>query len=363
MSDVRVTEDAIDLPEISGRFAEGTVRGRARYNLANPARSFYTLTVDGGDADAVFESFGLGGKNSPFGGRFGLNMRGNLGRELRGSGTLTFQRARVTGFDLSDLRVPFDWTYDPLLGGRIAMRDFGGQFSGGRLNGEVNAAFGDTVTVEGRLRFVDLSFRALLGKFGSSSGLGSGRMNGTFNFTGRNVRSLNDVSGLLVAQLGEGPVLDAPVFNRIAEYIVPSPGSQGGLVQFNGGDLRARLVGGQFRVERLALSGPKAQLFIEGVVGLTGRLDLDVVAVTNQLGLDPRVLRAFGLRLPLAGPVPIGLILEVASFLSNRTVRLKVTGTVDQPIVQVNVGQILTEEAIRFFLNPYLPEPFQRGIP
>lgn len=363
MSDVRVTEDAIDLPEISGRFAEGTVRGRARYNLANPARSFYTLTIDGGDADAVFGSFGLGGKNSPFGGRFGLNMRGNLGREFRGSGTLVFQRAKVTGFDLADLRVPFDWSYDPVLGSRIAMRDFGGQFAGGRLNGEVSAAFGDTVTVEGRVKFVDLSFRTLLGKMGSSSGLGSGRMNGTFNFSGRNVRSVNDVTGLLVAQLGEGPVLDAPVFNRIAEYIVPSPGSQGGLVQFNGGELRARLAGGQFRVERLAMSGPKVQLFMEGTVGLTGRLDLDVVAVTNRIGLDPRVLRALGVRLPMVGPVPVGLILEVTSFLSNRTIRLRVTGTMDQPIVQVNIGQLLSEEAIRYFLNPYLPTPLQSGIP
>jgi hypothetical protein len=104
-------------------------------------------------------------------------------------------------------------------------------------------------------------------------------------------------------------------------------------------------------------------MFMEGTVGLTGRLDLDVVAVTNRIGIDPRMLQAFGLRIPMIGPIPVGLIMEVTSFLSNRTIRLRVTGTMDQPIVQVNVGQILTEEAVRFLLNPYLPAPFQSSIP
>ena len=63
-----------------------------------------------------------------------------------------------------------------------------------------------------------------------------------------------------------------------------------------------------------------------------------------------RALASPGSRLAL----PLGLILEVGNYLSNRTVRLRVTGTFDQPVVQVNVTQLLSEQAVRYFLAPYL---------
>jgi hypothetical protein len=346
---IRITGDVIDLPDLSGRFADGAIRGRIRYNLTRPARSFYTLTLDGADAAVLLAPYGF----NWLGGRFSIGARGNLGPRLRGSGTLSLQRAKVTGFDLAALRLPFDWSYTPGSGGRIAFRDFGGQAAGGRITGETTVAFGHTVQVSGRVRFVDLSMRALLGQFGSSSGLGSARMNGQFHFDGTNVRSLNDVGGQLVAQIGEGPVLDTPFFSRIAESIVPNPSSRG-LVSFTQGELRARLTAGWFNIQRLALSGPRLKMLLEGTVWLDSRVDLTVVATTGRLAIDPRVLRAFGLRVPAFGPIPIGLILEVSNYLSNRTVILSVTGTVNNPIVRVNVARLLGEEAVRYFLSPSL---------
>jgi hypothetical protein len=47
--------------------------------------------------------------------------------------------------------------------------------------------------------------------------------------------------------------------------------------------------------------------------------------------------------------------LEVSRLLSNRTIRARVTGTLDQPVVNVNVANLLTEGAVRFFLEPYVP--------
>ena len=75
----------------------------------------------------------------------------------------------------------------------------------------------------------------------------------------------------------------------------------------------------------------------------------------GQLGVDPRVLRLLGIRIPAFGPIPVGLILEVTSYLSNRVVRARVTGTFDQPVVNINLTSLLTEGAIRYFLSPYLP--------
>jgi hypothetical protein len=352
-ADVRVTPTAVEVPELFGRFADGNLRGRVRFNFANPARSFYTLEVDGADAGRLLGPFGFDAVNA----RVNLATRGNIGRELRGSGTVSFSRGKLTGFQLAEVRVPFDWSYTPGVGGRLGVRDVGGQAAGGRITGEATVSWGTSVHAEGRLNFVDLSFRALLGQFGQSSGLGSGRMNGQFTFSGSDMQSFDDLTGQLVATLGEGPVYDLPVFSQLSQYLVPSASARG-LVQFNDGELRGRLAKGQFRIQRLALTGPSTKLFLNGTAGVrTGRLDLDVVAMTGTVGLNVGILRGFALRLLPIGPVPAGLILEVCRFLSNRTIRARVTGTINQPIVNVNVAALLTEEAVRFFLEPYLPFP------
>jgi hypothetical protein len=52
--------------------------------------------------------------------------------------------------------------------------------------------------------------------------------------------------------------------------------------------------------------------------------------------------------------VPVALIQDVTQFLSNKTVRLTITGTVAAPAVRVNTGALLREEAVRFFLSRYV---------
>ena len=44
----------------------------------------------------------------------------------------------------------------------------------------------------------------------------------------------------------------------------------------------------------------------------------------------------------------------MTDFLSNRTVRLSITGSTSTPVVRVNVGALLSEQAVRFFLTRYV---------
>jgi translocation and assembly module TamB len=349
-ADISVTPTAVEVPNLSGRFADGTLRGRIRYNFTAPERSFYTLSLDGADAGRLLAPFGF----ADLAARVNVTTRGELGPRLRGSGTVSLHRGKLTGFQLAEVRVPFDWNYTPGSGGRLGIRDAGGQLLGGRVSGEATVAWGLTTHIQGRIRFTNLSFRAVLGQFGQSSGLGSSRMNGQFTFTGTGMRSINDLSGQLNATLGEGPVFDLPVFSQLAQYLVPGAGVRS-LVQFTEGELRGRLGGGQFRLERLAMAGPNSRLFMEGTIGLNGALDLDVLAAIGRVGPDPRILRLFGLRLPTVGPIPLGLLLEVSDYLSNRTIRARVSGTINRPIVQVDVARLLSESAVRYFLQPYIP--------
>jgi hypothetical protein len=58
------------------------------------------------------------------------------------------------------------------------------------------------------------------------------------------------------------------------------------------------------------------------------------------------------LRAPAGGSLPLSLLTEASVLLANRVVRLRVVGTVHSPVIQVEPGGLLTEEAVRFFLRP-----------
>ena len=111
---------------------------------------------------------------------------------------------------------------------------------------------------------------------------------------------------------------------------------------------------GQYRWTMLCVSDDEPGCGPDGTVGVrTGRLDLDVTAVTGQVGLNAGLLRSYAVRALAAGSVPAQVALEVSRLLSNRTIRARVTGTIDQPVVNVNVVGVLTEAAVLYVLEAY----------
>jgi translocation and assembly module TamB len=200
------------------------------------------------------------------------------------------------------------------------------------------------------VRFSGVPVQTVAPSLGENALVGAGRITGRFDLTGSNVRTADDLSGTLVAAFQGTSPTDLPLFGKVIPYLTPL-----GLTRpFDTGDVRANLSRGVLRVQRLALVSPNAQVFAGGTVTTGGRVDLAVTAHTGQIGPGVAALRIFGLRLPAIGPVPLGLIAEVSSFLSNRTLRLEVAGTTDAPVVRVNTRALLTDEAVRFFLGRYV---------
>ena len=130
--------------------------------------------------------------------------------------------------------------------------------------------------------------------------------------------------------------------------IVPYLGGLSGSTVIQKGDVRATLGGGVWRIARLTLESPVLRLMVQGSVTLQGRLDLDVVARTGQIGVHPLLLRALGLS--FGGPIGSEALIRASAWLSNRSVQLHVSGTLQSPTIQVRPLRLLTEEAIRFFL-------------
>lgn len=346
---VRVTPEAIDLPDLAGQLAGGVLRGRVRYNLARPDRSYYNLTLDKANADRLLAPFGAGdgfGRAT----KLSVQVRGTLGRELRGTGSVTASRAAVAGTDLSDLRVPFEYAVAPGAGGQVTVRDLNAQAAGGRVTGQAVYRWGAASTLEGGFRFVGVSLRQLLG---ISVGITAGRFNGRFDFAGRDAKTVNDITGVLSGSFNDPNPFDAPVLRQLQPFLNPRQI----LTPLSEGDVRARLAGGVFRVERFTLSGNNLRVYADGTLALNGRIDLDFKAQTGQVAGGAGALALFGI--PAVGPIPIGAVIRASQFLSNRSVLLKVTGTVDNPTVQVNVAALLADEAIRYFLGGINPLAFR----
>src|SRR5262249_46326426 len=160
--------------------------------------------------------------------------------------------------------------------------------------GNVTFEWGGENRLSGRLVFSNVRLRSVSPSLGESGLFGNGRISGRLDLGGTNVRSVDDITGSLVATFNQTSVRELPVLGAIT----PSLTMPGLLQPFQSGDIQGQLSRGMFRINRLALNSPTAQVFADGTIMLSGgRLDLNVVAHTGQIGPEVRALRLFGLRL------------------------------------------------------------------
>ena len=347
-SDIRLTPQGVEAPGLSGRFAGGTLRGRVRYDYDEPRKSVVALTLENADAADLAGPLGFDAVT----GRVSATFRSTLGRQLRGGGTVTATRAKVSGVEVSEVRLPYRWSYAPGVGLDFLVRDGAATVANGRVTARAEVQVNRAARVEGRVEFVDVNVGALAAGFGGSS-YGVGKTTGRFDFSGTDVKSRDDLTGTLTARFGQTTVRELPILGTISPLLSPVQA----LTRFESGDAVARLGAGQLRVERLALAGTGAKLFADGTVGLDGRLDLAVVYNTAQIGPVSPVFRLIARNIPAIGPIPVGLIVRATEALSNRVVRLTIGGTTSRPAVAVNAAALLSENAVRFFVGQYVPVP------
>lgn len=343
-----LSNGVLRVSDFSGRVAGGELRARGQVRLSDTRRNFFTVSLSGADAKTLLGP--LTGGDVPIDGPLTLVAHARFGAETSGSGTLSLSRGSVSGVQVTDLRVPFEFATAPGGYGRFSVREAAVFAGSGRARADLTLDWGATARVQGNIRFINVPLRALSAELGQNALLGNGHLTGRFDLAGSHVRSVDDLTGTLVATLNNTSVKEIPILRQITPFVNPS-----GLVKpFQSGDVRGTLSNGVFRVQRLALANPAAQLFAEGTITTSGRVDLKVVAHTGAVGADARALRLLGLRIPAFGPLPLTLLRDASDFLSNRTIRLTVTGTTSNPVVRVNVGALLTEEAVRFLLNRYV---------
>jgi translocation and assembly module TamB len=358
-ADVTLTRDQLRISDVSAALLQGRFRANGMVNLVDPDRSWADAWLDQVPAAAVLRPLGVPADRVDA--RVTLSARSLLGRQIRGGAVLMVPRAKIDGLIVTNARTSVEWNVLPTAGrGELIVRQFSGQLAGGRVNGKASYLMAtDGTRLRGSGQFTHVEIGTIAKTADALATVGIGRATGVMEFDGRDVRSVKELTGTVRATLGPSQALRLPVLKDIVPFLGPG---RSVTTSFKQSEVRARLVrGGLVRVERLALAGPKLSVFAEGVVALPDRLHLDVVATTGDLSVDTSLLEKLGMNIPaMVGPVPVGLIIRASKYLSDRTVHLDVTGTARSPQIRINPLQILSEEAIRFFLGGTPINPFEQ---
>jgi translocation and assembly module TamB len=344
---LRLQGERLTLPELSGILGEGLFRATAGVNLRQPERNWFGIHLEGIRAEQLVGIFP--GLENSVEGPLDVNVRGHLGERWQGHGEAVLTHGKVVGAEIAEWRLPFSFEFGPGEGGgRLDVRDTHAQLGLGRADGELHASFDGSMRLNGRLRFLRVELRNVFRSIDETLPVGTGRVSGLFTFSGQDVRSINDVSGRLTATFSQSQALEFPGLRQIAPYLRLTPS-----LRIDKGDMRAYLSRGVLRIDRLALSGNYLKLFAEGTVLVaSGRLNLAVIARTGLVLVAGPVLQVLGVA--AVGAVPVAALVRASAWLSNWTIRLRVTGTLRSPSVQVEpLTQLLTAEIIRFFLYQY----------
>ena len=313
--------------------------------LNDLGRSSFNVALDSADASRILAPWSSLAGNVT--GSLDARLRGSLGRRWSGGGDVVLTRGKVGGVEVSEWRVPLRFELVPARGrAEITVDEMSAQVAHGRVSGHGTLGFGSDTHTEGNLRFSGVDLRTLLRPLTDSSTIGGGLASGRIDFSGHNVRSLDDVTATVDASFSQAQAFQLPVLSSLVPFVARGQSSS----TFQSGGLRGRLANGLFRVQKLSLSGNSVNLFAQGNVTTAGRLNLDVTATTGVLGASSGVLGLLGLRLPAFGPMPLGLLVETTNYFSSTSVHLLVTGTARTPVVRVEPLTLLTDEAARFLL-------------
>jgi translocation and assembly module TamB len=266
---------------------------------------------------------------------------------LGGSAELRVDRGSVNGLVLTSLRVPGEWTLslDSPRRGALHVRGADGRLAGGRVGGEAHFTLGNRRDFRTRLVVDDVDLRVI-----SRDQMGSrpvpGRLSGYVNVYGSDPAQPFGYRGELEFDMDQASLVDIPLLDELDRSL----GSiQGGV--FDDGDLHGVIADRKVYIDRLTLVGPLAQVHAAGTLDFDGRLNLEVVVLNNR-GI-PESGQVIMSRSPaVADEVArrAAQIDQVRDFVSTRLMKFRITGTIRDPIANVD-RSINPRAAIGFFLK------------
>ena len=305
-SDLVLSNETLRLSNLYSDFGAGTIRAGLGLNLKHLHQSWFSMKLDNVEAAYLLGPW-LG---ETVQGALQANIRGKFGAEWAGTADFELAHGKVMGLDITQWHLPMAFRYTPTEGrGEIIVPETSAQAGRGKLTGNLDLAWNHTMRVGGRLSMAGVDLQTLLRQAVGATNLGGGLVSGRFDFSGREMHSLNDLTGTISASLKQSQALKLPVLQQLSPFL----GIQTDTT-FNDGRLRARLERGFIHIVALALEGANVHVFAEGDISFQRRLDLDVTGGASVLGIGPARL----------------VHLQVGGTLQSPTIRLLPLATITQ---------------------------------
>ena len=329
--------------ELFGGVASGEAHGDIR--PGGPKQAAFDFKVD--RASLARMAAGVPSLAREVEGFGSLRLAGRFEEALVANAEVLVPRAKVFGMAISDLRFPVELEMNPSTGfGTINARHWNARLAGGTVRGSAWLRLGGDRSFQSdvQLSAVDIETIARLHSNGKRSA--SGKVSGKLSLTGPNPEQTAKMRGKFDLDLDDASLVEMPVFKELDRFLGSARG--GGL--FEDGDAQGTIFNRTLFVEQMTLRGRLLQVHATGTITLDGGLNLEVLVNTNQV-------------IPQSGLALVGIIpglgqalgrgeeafLRVANFLENRLLKFRVTGSLDNPNVQLDAGVAVGDTAVGFF--------------
>ena len=332
-----------ELRRLSGTFAGGRINGRGSIAIDGSNNGSFQLSAARISLRKALLPIDRRGELAN--GLVSLRVNGRLGSRPSGRALVSMGRGAVGPVALAGLRVPIDWSLDPRAKtARWRTNNAGVELGGGRVvtnsEGRWNGKLDLTMTTSARR--VDTG-RILAGR----TTAGSGYLDGTFRLRAKRALAADDLTGTFDATLSEASSLKLPVVSDLTKFLKTIPTT----TAFDESRIQGRLGNGIVHLDRVTLAAANAQVLAEGTATLQGRLNLQVMAKTGETGPADKLLELADSPLLMAAPTPIGLVAKVNTALKDRVVHVRIGGTAARPVIRLEPGRQIGQEAVKFFMN------------
>ncbi len=354
-AEISASGPEIEIRSIEGEYAGGQIRASGKWSLSDGPRVINAQVVRArgdqlllplAESAVTWISGWVSGRATITG--LGSDPLGGI----RGVGTVRVLDGQVQQLPVGNAHGPFrvTWNREP-LSWLVVFPNIRAKLAGGALQGSIqlasSAASQSGINLESKLQLTHVDFENLLSTYVGTDTIGRGDLTGNMSLSGRNVRSINDLTGRFRVRLGGS---DAAAFPGLS-----TAGSALGAlsltgVRFTGGQASGRIARGAIGIEQLVLNSDRARVAASGQVFISdGRFDIRTMISTGSFE-GQNVLTSNLAPVALNTVVPLW---SVNRILSDRTVVLDILGTVRDPqirilsaeTIQANLRQQLVREA------------------
>ena len=344
---VTVSPTAWKLDEVEGALFGGLATGSAQGVVRSGAlgASSFTFAVNRAAVPKLLAAAPILAKGSS--GYGTLRATGRLDESLHVAAQVDIPRAEVLGLTLTDVRLPTEINISPGSGfGMAQARRWTGRLAGGSIDGKAWMRLGQDRAYQSDIRLagVDLEVLSRIGAISSKAK--GGKVSGTLTMSGPDPEDVAKAHGRFNFDIDDATLVQLPVFRELDRFMGAARG--GGL--FEDGDASGNIANETVYIERLTLNGRVIQLHAIGSVTFRGGLNLEVLVNTNQI--IPQSGLALLNIVPGLGEA-VGqsekVLLKLGSFLSSKLLKFRVTGSVQNPVVQLDPGIDVGNSAAGFF--------------